>query len=397
MATEIIFPRVDMDMAAGRVGKWLVADGERVRQGAPLFEIETDKAAMEIEAPASGTLRGVAAQAGDEVEVGRTLAWIVADGEVWAPAEPAFPPEPVSEDVRPTAGLRATPLARREARLHGVDLLSLKGSGPQGRIRFCDVRAAVTAQPISLHREWSGLPTGTPIVLLHGFGAEIASWRAVRTPLERTHRLLCIDLPGHGKSAPCEPGFAPLVEAVLGVLAEEGVSSAHLVGHSLGGALALAIADRRDIETRSLVLLAPAGLGPEIDIAFIRGFLGAEHEASMAAWLRRLFADPARVTGSLVASVLRGRTDQARSFQQALADALFVDGAQAVWLRDLLGRLPMPVKLIWGRHDRIIPSSHSHGVPGQVAVHLADTGHEPHVEAAPLVARLIEEAARAGR
>ncbi len=424
MATEIIFPRVDMDMRAGRVGRWLVTDGERVRQGEPLFEIETDKAAMEIEAPASGTLRGVAAQEGEDVEVGRTLGWIVADGETWEQAaraasadpprsgsaseptprslpEPPAPPAPAPEPVvaaQSKEGLRATPLARREARLHGVDLLTVTGSGPQGRIRGCDVRASLNASPVTggLHREWAGLKAGTPIVLLHGFGAEIASWRAVRTTLERGHRLLSLDLPGHGKSAPCQPGFASLVEQVIGVLVEEGVSSAHLVGHSLGGALALALTERREIEARSVVLLAPAGLGPEIDITFVRGFLNARHEASMSAWLRRLFADPAHVTASLVASVLRGRTDQSRLFQQALADALFVDGTQAIWMRDVLDRLQIPAKLIWGRHDRIIPSSHCHGVPGQIAVHLTDAGHEPHVEAASVVARLIGETARAG-
>ncbi len=70
-----------MDMATGKISKWLVAEGAAVKQGEPLFEIETDKAAMEIDAPASGILRNVVAREGVDVEVGKPVAWIFAEGE----------------------------------------------------------------------------------------------------------------------------------------------------------------------------------------------------------------------------------------------------------------------------------------------------------------------------
>ena len=82
MAVEVILPKVDMDMTHGTLSTWHVAVGDAVTKGAPLFDIETDKAAMEVEAPATGTLAAVTAQPGDRIAVGSVIALILAEGEV---------------------------------------------------------------------------------------------------------------------------------------------------------------------------------------------------------------------------------------------------------------------------------------------------------------------------
>src|ERR1700733_12604830 len=98
MAVEIVMPRVDMDMTSGRMGRWHAAEGAHVEKGATLFEIETDKAAMEVDAPASGVLKFIAASEGDVLPVGACIGWIVADGESFLPpagtSPPAAPPPP---------------------------------------------------------------------------------------------------------------------------------------------------------------------------------------------------------------------------------------------------------------------------------------------------------------
>ena len=99
MAVEIVMPRVDMDMSSGRMGRWHAAEGAHVVKGATLFEIETDKAAMEVDAPASGVLKFVAASEGDVLPVGACIGWIVADGETFVPPAAAAQPRP-----RPLAG-----------------------------------------------------------------------------------------------------------------------------------------------------------------------------------------------------------------------------------------------------------------------------------------------------
>ena len=98
MAIEIVMPRVDMDMTSGRMGRWHAAEGAHVEKGATLFEIETDKAAMEVDAPASGVLKFVAASEGDVLPVGTCIGWIVAEGESFAPPVADAPPLPERDE-----------------------------------------------------------------------------------------------------------------------------------------------------------------------------------------------------------------------------------------------------------------------------------------------------------
>lgn len=165
MPVEVILPKVDMDMETGRISRWHVAEGAEVREGDVLFEIETNKAAMEIEAPASGVLRDVVGREGIDIAVGKTVAWIYRPGEAApagaAPASSAAqPPAALPPDTgpatgpRPVAGLgtvppagkgRASPLARRLARAAGLDLAAVAGSGPHGRVLRADIEAALAA------------------------------------------------------------------------------------------------------------------------------------------------------------------------------------------------------------------------------------------------------------
>jgi len=153
MPVEVILPKVDMDMETGTIEAWHVKEGDQVRKGDTIFEIGTNKAVMEVEAPATGAIRRIRAQTGVAIAVGTPVAWIYVDGEAaeavpasapvlatpQAPAagEPASPVSP-APSAKP-AGLRATPLARRVARQSGVDLAGVPGTGPRGRIGEADV------------------------------------------------------------------------------------------------------------------------------------------------------------------------------------------------------------------------------------------------------------------
>ncbi|WP_119271873.1 dihydrolipoamide acetyltransferase family protein [Taklimakanibacter deserti] len=156
MPLEVILPRVDMDMATGKISKWYVKEGEKVAKGAPIFEIETDKAAMEVESPGDGVIHNITATEGIDIPVGTPVAFIYGEGEaVAAPAivKPAAAPPvrqaepvptaqpPLAPQVEERTGLpRATPLARRLARERGLQLPAIPGSGPRGRIQAEDVR-----------------------------------------------------------------------------------------------------------------------------------------------------------------------------------------------------------------------------------------------------------------
>jgi pyruvate dehydrogenase E2 component (dihydrolipoamide acetyltransferase) len=177
MATEVIMPKVDMVMDAGTLVEWLKNEGDRVEKGEPLFIVLTDKANIEIEAPASGILAGVMAQPDDVIPVTEVVAYILEPDEELpsesrAPAEavpsaeaPAVAPQPISttvgvespeSELRPSIKkTRATPAARRLAAELGVDLASVSGTGTRGRVHKNDVQAfaeqrqtAIQAKPM---------------------------------------------------------------------------------------------------------------------------------------------------------------------------------------------------------------------------------------------------------
>ena len=143
MAKDVIMPALGMAQETGTLIQWLKAAGEQVTKGEPLMEIETDKATVEIEAPASGILANVTAQPGDVIPVGQRIALILAPGE-----EASLPPkpEPVSppESDSPPTRVTATPVAARLAAEHNLDLARIKPDG--GQIRKEDVLAYLDNQ-----------------------------------------------------------------------------------------------------------------------------------------------------------------------------------------------------------------------------------------------------------
>lgn len=166
MPVEVVLPKVDMDMETGIIAAWRVAEGDIVRTGDILFEMETDKAMMEVESPGSGRISGLAAITGEPVPVGTPVAWIDAGFELPAGADPV-PARPATAGATAAPGpapaivardridpghedeaaqVRATPFARRTAGLQGVALAGIAGSGPRGRIVAADVEAFAAKQ-----------------------------------------------------------------------------------------------------------------------------------------------------------------------------------------------------------------------------------------------------------
>jgi pyruvate dehydrogenase E2 component (dihydrolipoamide acetyltransferase) len=145
MAVSVVMPALEMAQESGKLVSWLKQEGEPVRKGERLLEVETDKAVVEVEAAGDGILAGVTARPGDVVQVGHTIAWLVQPGET-VPAATAAP----SGGAR-TFQARISPKARRLAQEKGIDIGRVTGSGPGGEILAADVLAAVAsgAEPVS--------------------------------------------------------------------------------------------------------------------------------------------------------------------------------------------------------------------------------------------------------
>jgi pyruvate dehydrogenase E2 component (dihydrolipoamide acetyltransferase) len=236
-----------------------------------------------------------------------------------------------------------------------------------------------------------GAGDATPILFVHGFGGDLQGWMFTQPMLAENRRAVALDLPGHGGSVKeVGSGNAETLAAAVGdALAALDIERAHLVGHSMGGAIAATLALDDPERVASLTLIATAGLGPEINGAFIDGFVRAQRRREAQEVLAQLVHDPALVSRAMIEEVLRyKRLDGVKAALETIARAWFPGGRQAVAI-DLAG-LAMPVQLIWGRDDHIIPVAHGEALAGRMPVHiLDDAGHLPHMERSGEVNRLI--------
>jgi pyruvate dehydrogenase E2 component (dihydrolipoamide acetyltransferase) len=163
MAVSVVMPALEMAQESGKLVSWLKNEGEQIRKGEMLLEVETDKAVVEVEASSDGILAGITAQPGDVIPVGHTIAWLVQPGES-PPSSPsahtlsgrrmdtspgAAAVVAASEPSTPAA-VRISPKARRLAKEHDVDLSQVRGSGPGGEILADDILAAAKQVEVRL-------------------------------------------------------------------------------------------------------------------------------------------------------------------------------------------------------------------------------------------------------
>jgi len=205
---ELKLPKVGLVMENARLVRWLKAVGDVVRQGEPLLELETEKSVVEIESAESGRLLELVLQPDQEAQVGDRIAWLEVDAPAVGAAPPlAAPPDnaaasrpsPATAPARPavpggagTAGgerLRSSPVARRLAGEHDLDLRQISGTGPRGRVQLADVQRAVASEPApqgaqplsSMRRAVARLMTLSNATVPQFFVERTVDWTAVRS------------------------------------------------------------------------------------------------------------------------------------------------------------------------------------------------------------------------
>ena len=362
--TAITMPKWGLTMTEGKVLGWLKGEGQDFAEGEEILEIETTKITNVFEAPVGGTLRRIVAPPGATLPVGALLA-VVAGGAVPEAEIDAFIAGFAAVEPSAEADTGAEPVTTREIEAGG------------GRLRCLDL----------------GQGDGAPVLLVHGFGADLNTWMFTQPALAEGRRAIALDLPGHGGSsrevgAGNAESFTDAVESALAAL---GVARVHLVGHSMGGAVAASLALRRPELAASLTLIASAGLGPGINTAFVDGFVRMARRREAIEVLGLLVHDPALLSRTMVEEVLRyKRLDGVAAALATIAEGWFAGGRQSLDLIPRLTTLAMPLQLIWGHEDRIIPVSHAEALVSRLPVHILEgAGHLPHMEKAGDVNRLI--------
>ena len=248
---------------------------------------------------------------------------------------------------------------------------------------------------------------GDPVLLLHGIGRSLEDWDEQHDRLSARHRVISLDLPGFGYSdrLPGPSTLDGLAAALPGFLDAVGVAEpAHVVGNSLGGAVAMRLAADRPERVRSLLLANSAGFGKEVTIALrilairpLGGLLLRPSRTGAARTTQAIFHDRSFATAERIehALALSGRPAHNRTLLEVARDLGGLRGVSEPWRTALIADLTarhIPTLVAWGDRDLILPAAHLDAaralLPDAETRLFADTGHMPQIERADEFAEL---------
>jgi len=236
------------------------------------------------------------------------------------------------------------------------------------------------------------------LVLLHGFGGHWMDWYDIQPDLARDARVLAYDLPGHGRSLahPAAGNASGMAKAIFADLDARGISRVHVAGFSMGGAVACLMGLRAADRVASLTLLAPGGFGPEISEPRLRDL--AAHDsadglrAAMNAMCAPGFEMPTKNVAALAAThSLAGQQEKLIE----IAGKIAKDSRQGEIPREMLAGLAMPVTVVWGTEDPVLPYTQSENLPPHFEViRVPGAGHMLLEEARKTVIQAIRNTMR---
>lgn len=356
----IVMPKWGLSMKEGKVTGWLLEDGSKINVGDAILEVETDKIAGSVEAHEPGVLRRRVGQA-DTIYPVKTLLGVIAD--------PSVPDSEIDAFV----AAYVAPVVDEDEEDQGPKYEFAET--PAGSLRYA--------------KRGDGAET---VILVHGFGGDLDNWLFNIDSLAEKATVYAVDLPGHGQSTKKldKPGLQAMTAALSAFMDKLGIASAHLVGHSMGGAIAMQLAAEQPAKVKSLTLICSAGLGPEIG-GYVDEYVAAQGRKDLKPVLEQLFADKSLVSRQLVEDVLKyKRLDGVEGVLTALSKALFAGRKQQDAPAAKLGAKLPPTLVIWGKEDQIIPAAHADKLPGAKVHVLEGAGHMVFMEKASDVNNLIK-------
>ncbi|MBL8582462.1 MAG: acetoin dehydrogenase dihydrolipoyllysine-residue acetyltransferase subunit [Rhizobiaceae bacterium] len=362
---SIVMPKLGLTMQEGLLADWIVAEGDEISAGQHILDIETSKIANSYESPFSGKLHRIVGEVGGTYPVGSLLG-VIADAATPAAAVDSFVEEFLANFKPVEAGADAAP-------------------SPE--------TATVDGQRMRYLRMGEG--EADAVLLIHGFGSDHGTWILNHGALAEGRQVVAVDLPGHGGSTKDVggTGVSALADRVVSLSKTLGPTRFHVVGHSLGAAVAAHVADKLGASAASLTLIAPVGISADVSADFLDGFLREQRSRKLRPYLEMLSADPSMISVEMVEDVLKAkRVDGAQAALTAIREANLPGGRQSVDIRDIIAAAAYPVQVILGDRDQILPSNGTADLPPSVKrTVIAGSGHVPYLEKANEVNALIQE------
>ena len=362
----VSMPKWGMTMEEGKVTDWLISEGEVISEGDEIVEIETDKISNVVESQTSGILVRHLVVEGSTYKVG-SLIGVIIDGDVEEDEIDNFIRKFQSEEKIKT-DTEETTNKTQKIQVGNLELNFLEV--------FCEKREEET------------------IVFVHGFGGDLNSWSYNQVELSTHFNTISLDLPGHGGSAlEVDSGnVSDLSEILISFFEKKEINQAHLVGHSLGGAISLLMAYRMPEIFKTLTLICPVLPGCETNTEFLEGFIYADSRKQMRNVVSELYANPKVVNRNFIDETLKSRRfDGAKQALSKIKEANFLPSGEVSFQLPSLEAIKAPIQIIHGSEDKIIKFSGDDLLSSNIKIHeLNASGHMPQMEEHNQVNKIIE-------
>ena len=356
-------PKWGLSMEEGTITHWYSAVGDTVVEGADFVDIETSKISNTLEVTTGGHLRRLVAELDVVYPCGALLA-VIADEDVPDAEIDSFIASYVVEESDDEADQVAEPTAE------------------YAMVNALRLRYLVSGE-------------GENVVLfLHGFGGDLDNWQFVQPLVAQNRLTVALDFPGHGQSVKdvsSLDNIESIVDLVADFLLLKDYEQVHVVGHSMGGAIALLLAKRHPGLVEKLTLLAPVSASQSVRADYLHGFIKAGRRRDMEQVIRMLFGDGDLVQRAMLDDLLQyKRMDGVPEALKHFANILLSDATGACL--DGLGPLSQSISVLRGDKDEIVEAT----IAGDITVNRYDilkgVGHMPHMEAIPeVVSAILDE------
>ena len=360
----ITMPKWGLSMKEGSITKWIKSNGESISKGEMLLEIETEKVVNEMESPEDGKILKICANEGDTVPVGSLIA-VCGKGDT--------SDKDIDEFINDFNSNFESEINLEEG-----------AEDNNEKIKVSDIEINFVKNVNSKEDN---------ILFIHGFGGDLNNWMFNQTDLSNNFNTYSLDLPGHGMSEKkidnsSLDDFSTLISSFC---KNNNLNKVNLVGHSFGAGIAIKTASLYQDLVKSLTLISPIALGKEIDSNYLENFIKSESRRDLKKEIEKLYFNADIITRDMLNEVLKFlRIDNVKETLTIIKNEILNGQEQKNNLINEINSLSIPISVIWGDEDKIIPSNHSRVLNDKINIILEkECGHMAHIEKAASVNEVI--------